>query len=424
MPPWTSPRRWTSADAAREFGARARRVPRRSRRVAARGRWPRTASTIVPGAAELGDFDPTSTTIAFAPGGRAQRCCRRRRSPRRSSATGASSSSAATAAGTGTTTRRTSCASSARSSGSAGASAPTSCSTSSWPGAVRRRGTSGPRSSAAIARQPRFVGDMPHGWVASDFIRAVLDLFAYERDGDDALVIARRRSRPPGSRAPASRSRACARSTARSATRCGATAASASPCASTAVCACPRAESSLVWPGAERARRPARQRQAGALGRQRASHPRASCHDRHRRALTRVFATGDMSKSIEFPAGFLWGTATSALSDRRLAARRRRRSQHLAALLAHAEPRARRRHRRRRLRSLPALRRGRRADAHRSARTPIASASRGRASCRTDAARSTRPASTSTTGWSTRCSRTASQPMADAVPLGPAGGAR
>ena len=39
-------------------------------------------------------------------------------------------------------------------------------------------------------RQPRFVGDMPHGWVASDFIRAVLDLFAFERDGDHALVLA------------------------------------------------------------------------------------------------------------------------------------------------------------------------------------------------------------------------------------------
>jgi hypothetical protein len=39
-------------------------------------------------------------------------------------------------------------------------------------------------------RQPRFVGDLPHGWVASDFIRAVLDLFAYEREGDHALVLA------------------------------------------------------------------------------------------------------------------------------------------------------------------------------------------------------------------------------------------
>ena len=36
---------------------------------------------------------------------------------------------------------------------------------------------------------PRFVGDMPHGWVASDFIRSTLDLFAYERDADGALVL-------------------------------------------------------------------------------------------------------------------------------------------------------------------------------------------------------------------------------------------
>jgi hypothetical protein len=40
------------------------------------------------------------------------------------------------------------------------------------------------------ARKVRFVGDMPHAWIASDFIRAVLDLFAYERSGDHALVIA------------------------------------------------------------------------------------------------------------------------------------------------------------------------------------------------------------------------------------------
>jgi hypothetical protein len=40
------------------------------------------------------------------------------------------------------------------------------------------------------ARAPRFVGDMPHGWVASDQIRAVLDLFAYEHEGEQALVLA------------------------------------------------------------------------------------------------------------------------------------------------------------------------------------------------------------------------------------------
>ncbi|MDX2299618.1 MAG: discoidin domain-containing protein [Xanthomonadaceae bacterium] len=39
-------------------------------------------------------------------------------------------------------------------------------------------------------RQPHFIGDMPHGWVASDFIRAALDLFAYERPQDQSLVLA------------------------------------------------------------------------------------------------------------------------------------------------------------------------------------------------------------------------------------------
>ncbi|MDY7228820.1 discoidin domain-containing protein [Hyalangium rubrum] len=41
-----------------------------------------------------------------------------------------------------------------------------------------------------VPREPRFIGDMPHGWVASDFIRSALDLFVYERREDDALVIA------------------------------------------------------------------------------------------------------------------------------------------------------------------------------------------------------------------------------------------
>jgi hypothetical protein len=39
-------------------------------------------------------------------------------------------------------------------------------------------------------REPRFIGDMPHGWVASDFIRSALDLFVYERRDDSALVLA------------------------------------------------------------------------------------------------------------------------------------------------------------------------------------------------------------------------------------------
>jgi hypothetical protein len=40
------------------------------------------------------------------------------------------------------------------------------------------------------AREPRFLGDMPHGWVASDQIRAVLDLFAYEHEGERQMVLA------------------------------------------------------------------------------------------------------------------------------------------------------------------------------------------------------------------------------------------
>ena len=38
-------------------------------------------------------------------------------------------------------------------------------------------------------REPHFLGDMPHAWVASDYLRSVLDLFAYEREEDQALVL-------------------------------------------------------------------------------------------------------------------------------------------------------------------------------------------------------------------------------------------
>ena len=36
---------------------------------------------------------------------------------------------------------------------------------------------------------PRFIGDMPHTWVGSDFIRSTLDMFAFEREADSSLVI-------------------------------------------------------------------------------------------------------------------------------------------------------------------------------------------------------------------------------------------
>jgi hypothetical protein len=39
-------------------------------------------------------------------------------------------------------------------------------------------------------RKPRFVGDMPHAWIASDYVRSALDLFAYDRDADGAMLLA------------------------------------------------------------------------------------------------------------------------------------------------------------------------------------------------------------------------------------------
>jgi hypothetical protein len=38
-------------------------------------------------------------------------------------------------------------------------------------------------------RVARFIGDLPHGWVASDFLRSALDLVAYEDEADGSLVL-------------------------------------------------------------------------------------------------------------------------------------------------------------------------------------------------------------------------------------------
>lgn len=41
-----------------------------------------------------------------------------------------------------------------------------------------------------LPREVRFIGDMPHAWVHSDYARSALDLFAYERLHDQAMVLA------------------------------------------------------------------------------------------------------------------------------------------------------------------------------------------------------------------------------------------
>ena len=38
-------------------------------------------------------------------------------------------------------------------------------------------------------REVRFIGDMPHAWVASDFVRGALDMFAWDRRDDQVLVL-------------------------------------------------------------------------------------------------------------------------------------------------------------------------------------------------------------------------------------------
>ncbi|MBL8306091.1 MAG: hypothetical protein JNM33_05310, partial [Rubrivivax sp.] len=38
-------------------------------------------------------------------------------------------------------------------------------------------------------RAVKFLGDMPHAWVSSDYIRSVLDLLAYEREADGTLLL-------------------------------------------------------------------------------------------------------------------------------------------------------------------------------------------------------------------------------------------
>jgi hypothetical protein len=40
------------------------------------------------------------------------------------------------------------------------------------------------------AREVRFLGDMPHAWVSSDYLRSALDLFAYERESGGSVVLA------------------------------------------------------------------------------------------------------------------------------------------------------------------------------------------------------------------------------------------
>jgi hypothetical protein len=143
----------------------------------------------LPGAAELGDFDPTSSTIAFAPAGTLRAIPPKLIEPtferywrefveRRDGRRGWDDYTPYELRNVGTFVRL------------------------GWRDRAQEllRFFMADRRPAAwnqwaevvgrAAREVRFIGDMPHAWVASDFIRVALDLFAYERTDDDALVLA------------------------------------------------------------------------------------------------------------------------------------------------------------------------------------------------------------------------------------------
>jgi F5/8 type C domain-containing protein len=140
----------------------------------------------LPGCAELGDFDPTSTTIALAPGGELDHLPR---------------------AAVDRTFERYWQSFVERRDGAAPWEAYTPYELRTVGAFVRlgwreraqellRFFLDGRRPAAwnqwpevvwHDARAPKFLGDLPHAWVGSDFIRSFLDLFAYEREGDGAL---------------------------------------------------------------------------------------------------------------------------------------------------------------------------------------------------------------------------------------------
>ena len=145
----------------------------------------------VPGSVEKGDFDPTSTTIALAPGGELARLPEpqlratferywsqflRRRDPRQALEGDAYTPYELRSVGAfvrlGWRERAQEL----------------------LAFFLRDRRPAGWNQWAEVVgrdpRAPRFIGDMPHTWVGSDAIRSILDLFAYERESDGALVLA------------------------------------------------------------------------------------------------------------------------------------------------------------------------------------------------------------------------------------------
>jgi hypothetical protein len=147
------------------------------------------AIDFIPGSVELGDFDPTSTAIAFDPCGEAERLpadavartfdrfwsefeARRRGDHAADAYTPYEVRTAAAFVMLGQKAR--------------------ALTLLDWLIADQRLPPwrEWPEIAWRDRRAPRFLGDLPHGWIASSFARAVRRMIAYERRDDGALVLA------------------------------------------------------------------------------------------------------------------------------------------------------------------------------------------------------------------------------------------
>ena len=167
--------------------ARTNFAPTSSPRSSAARRRHRIA--FIPGAADLGDFDATSTTVALSPAG-----LQRRLPPAALAATFERYWTEFVARRDG---RRAWDAYTPYEWRNVGAFVRLG-----WRGRANalfdyfmadRRPAGWNQWAEVVGRKPRearFIGDMPHAWVASDYINALLDMLAYERAADRALVIA------------------------------------------------------------------------------------------------------------------------------------------------------------------------------------------------------------------------------------------
>jgi len=153
--------------------------------LAARDHW---KIAFIPGATSLGDFDPTSTTIALDPGNEQNRL-----DPAMLNATFERYWTEFGERASGRRTWKDYTPYETRTIGSFVRLG--------WRSRVDeliaffmagRRPSGWNQWAEVVGRDPRevrFIGDMPHAWVASDFIRSALDMFVWDRREDQVLVL-------------------------------------------------------------------------------------------------------------------------------------------------------------------------------------------------------------------------------------------